>query len=81
MSAMEFTPNSRRPFPYLLPSDILGRSLNIPFSAIPANPPFAPIVSRFSMPLRVPNSVQNPLLNSHMGGTYMHPIGFSNVGS
>ena len=78
---MELTLNSRRPFPYLLPCDILGRSLNIPSSVVPSNPPATPTVSRLSTPSRVPLSIQNPLSNSHMGVVSMPPISFLNVGS
>ena len=81
VSAMELTPNSRRPFPYLLPSDVLGRSSNIPSSVIPTNAPSAPMVRRLTTPVRVPQSFQNPLSNSHMGGSSMNPIDFLNVGS
>ena len=54
MLVMELTPNYKRPFPYNLPSDILGRSLNIPSSDFPSNPPSTPTVSRLSTPSRVP---------------------------
>ena len=51
---MELTPNSRKPLPYLLPSDILGRSLNIPSSSIPANTPPASMMTRLTTPAGVP---------------------------
>ena len=79
--AMDFTPNYRTPFPYLLPTDLLGRSLNIPSSVVPTNPPSAPMVYRLATPSIVPQSAQNPLSNSHMGGSSMPPIALSNVGS
>ena len=81
VSTMDLTPKSIRLFPYLLPSDHLGRSLNIPSSVVPANPPSAPMVSRISTPSRVLHSAQNPLWNSHMEGDSMSPIALPNVGS
>ena len=60
VSTMYSTPNSRIPFPYFLPSDILGRPLNIPSSVVSVNPPFAPMVYRLATPSRVPQSAQNP---------------------
>ena len=78
---MELTPNSRIPFPYHFPSDISGRSLNINSSAIPSNDPSAPAMARLTTPGGVPQLVQNPLSNSHIGGTFMPPITLSNVGS
>ena len=81
VSSIEPTPNSRRNLPYLLPSDILGRSLNFPSSSIPMNAPSAPIVARLITPIRVPRSIQNPFPNSQMGGTSMPPIALSNAGS
>ena len=54
VSSMDITLNSRSTLPYLLPSDILGRSLNIPSSAIPMNAPSAPTMARLTTPTRVP---------------------------
>ena len=54
VSDMELNTKSRRHFPYLLPSELLGRSLNIPSSVVPANPPSPPTVSRIDTPSRVP---------------------------
>ena len=53
VSDMELTLNSRRPLPYLLPSDILGRSLNIPYSPILKNAPSAPMMARLTTPAGV----------------------------
>ena len=54
VSAMELTPNSRRPLRYLLHSDILGRSLNIPSSTVLANVPPAPTVTKLTTLAGVP---------------------------
>ena len=53
VSDMELTLNSRRPLPYILPSDILGRSLNILYSSIRTNAPSAPTVARLTTPAGV----------------------------
>ena len=78
---MELTPNSRIPFPYLLPSYLLGRSLNIPTSVVLTNASSATTVSRLSTPSRVLQSAHNPMSNSHMRGYSMPPKALSNVGS
>ena len=78
---MELTPNSRIPFPYHFPSDLLGRSLNIPSSDVPSNSPYAPMMPILTTPARVPQSVQNPLSNYYMVGNSIPPIAFPNVGS
>ena len=78
---MELNTNYRIPLTYLLPSDILGRSLNIPSSVVPVNAPSAPTVSRLTTHARVPKSIQNPLSSSYMGGTSMPPTYLLNVGS
>ena len=57
MSSMDLTPNSRSPLPYLLPSDILGRSLNVPSSAISTNAPSAPMVARLTTIAGVPQYI------------------------
>ena len=78
---MELTSNSIRLFPYLLPSDILGRSLNISSGVVPTNRPAAPVVSRLATPPRVLRSTQNPSSNPDMGGAYVPSISLPNVGS
>ena len=78
---MELTPNSRIPLPYLLPSDILVRSLNLPSSAIPANDRPSPTMTRITTLAEVSQSVPNPMSNSQMGGTSMPPMVFRKVGS
>ena len=78
---MQLIPNSKRPFPYLLPSDILGRSLNLPSGVVPTNPLAKPMVSRLATHLREIQSAQNPLSNPPVGGDSIPSISFLNVGS
>ena len=75
--ALELTPNSRRPFPFLLPSDLLGRSLNIPCDDVPTNPPATPMVSRLSIPSIALHSTQNTFSNPHAASTSMPTISLS----
>ena len=75
VSAMELTQNSRRPFPYLLPSDILGIPLNIPSSMALSNPPPTPTVSRLATPL--PPIVQ-PGGHTCLGNQYLSREHYNN---
>ena len=69
VSVMELTQNSRIPFPYLLPSDILGMPLNIPSSVALSNPPPTPTVSILATPL--------PPIVQLSGHTRLGPIGLA----
>ena len=79
VSSMELTPNPRRGFPYLLPSDLLGRSLNIPSSSVLANAPPAPMITRLTLPVGISQYAPNPTPNCSLGSSPMPSIGFPNV--
>ena len=88
--SMELTPHqgtpTRRPFPYLLPSDILGCSLGLPPSqAVNVNVAPLPMITRLSThstpqvsTVVVPQIAQSPPFNASIGSPYMPSISHFN---
>ena len=81
VSSMELTPNPRRGFPYLLPSYLLGRYLNIPSSWILANSPHAPTFTRLTTPVGISQSALNPMPNSSLKIALMLSMSMPNFGN
>ena len=63
VSLMKIMPKLGRGFPYLLPSDLLGGSLNIPSSLVLANAPLAPTITRITLSVGISQYAPNPMLN------------------